>query len=281
MPDNPYGSSEPPCVHSWRFPRPVFSHGHRLLLLVVLAATAGSGAAEPDRSPARQHADCLPRVAELCCEYQQDPVGVDNLHPQLGWRLERTEPGLRQSAYQVLVARTPELLADDQGDLWNSGKVKSSSSAHVPYRGLALSSRLRCYWKVRVWDESGRRSNWSPPAFWEMGLLRPEDWQGQWIGSGPPEEPRPASGFFKSTNELSQVNQQVTVDGRSTLLRKKFVLRGPVLRARLYVTGLGYYEVSCNGRRIGDRVLAPAKTNYRKWILYDTYDLTARFGSRH
>ena len=85
---------------------------------------------------------------------------------------------------------------------------------------------------------------------------------------------RPA-GFFTSTNQLTELNQQVKVDGRSTLLRKKFVLRGPVRQARLYVTGLGYYEASCNGRRVGDRVLAPAKTNYRKWVLYDTYDLTA------
>jgi len=126
----------------------------------------------------------------------------------------------------------------------------------VLYRGSALSSRLRCYWKARVWDESGRRSNWSQPAFWEMGLLRQEDWQGRWIGSGAAQERRPASGFFKSTNELSQVNQQAKVDGRSTLLRKTFVLYKPVLQARLYVTGLGYYELSCNGRRIGDHVLA-------------------------
>jgi hypothetical protein len=74
-----------------------------------------------------------------------------------------------------------------------------------------------------------------------MGLLRQEDWHGQWIGSGAAQEPRPASGFFKSTNELSQVDQRVKVDGRSTLLRKTFVLSKPVLQARLYATGLGYY----------------------------------------
>ena len=175
----------------------------------------------------------------------------------------------------MLVATSPELLAKDRGDLWDSGRVKSSDSVHVAYGGAALTSRLRCYWKARVWDDSGRRSAWSPPASWEMGLLQPEDWQARWIGSGPPQEPRPAEGFFTSTNQLTNFNQQVQVDGRSTLLRKQFTLRGPVRQARLYVTGLGYYEASCNGRRIGDRVLAPAKTNYRKWVLYDTYDLTS------
>jgi alpha-L-rhamnosidase len=239
---------------------------------------AGPRAAEPESARARLKANSSLDISELRCEYQQDPLGVDTLRPQLGWHLESLDPGARQFAYQVLVARTPELLAGDRGDLWDSGKVKSSDSVHVPYRGSALNSRLRCYWKARVWDESGRQSDWSRPAFWEMGLLCSEDWKGQWIGSGPSQEPRPASGFFKSTNELSQADQQVKVDGRSILLRKAFMLAKPVLRARLYVTGLGYYEASCNGRRIGDRVLAPAKTNYRKWILYDTYDLTDRLG---
>jgi alpha-L-rhamnosidase len=278
MPDNQSGSSEPWRMHSWRFLGRVFSQGHWLSLVVALAATAGSRAEEPERASARQNANSSLNISGLRCEYQQDPVGVDTAHPQLGWHLESTDPGVHQFAYQVLVARTPELLASDQGDLWNSGKVKSSDSVHVPYRGSALISRLRCYWKARVWDESGRRSTWSRPAFWEMGLLHQDDWQGRWIGSGPPQEPRPASGFFKSTNELTQLNQQVEADGRSTLLRKTFILHKPVLKARLYATGLGYYEVSCNGRRIGDRVLAPAKTNYRRWILYDTYDLTARLG---
>ena len=278
MPDNQCGSSEPSRMLSSRRLRCVCSQGHWLSLVVALAATGGSRAAEPEIVLARQNANSSLNLSGLRCEYQQDPVGVDSAHPQLAWHLESTAPGVHQAAYQVLVARTLELLASDQGDLWNSGKVKSSDSVHVLYRGSALSSRLRCYWKARVWDESGRRSNWSRPAFWEMGLLRQGDWQGRWIGSGAAQEPRPASGFFKSTNELFQVNQQVKVDGRSTLLRKTFVVYKPVLQARLYVTGLGYYELSCNGRRIGDRVLAPAKTNYRKWVLYDTYDLTARLG---
>src|ERR1017187_5321212 len=277
-PDHQCDSSKPSRRLSWRFSRCGCSQGHWLALAVALAAAAGSKAAELERVLARQKADSSLDVSGLHCEYQPDPVGVDTVHPQLGWHLESIGPGAHQSAYQVLVATTPEMLARDQGDLWNSGRVKSGDSMHVPYRGSALCSRLRYYWKACVWDESGHRSNWSRPAFWEMGLLRQEDWQGRWIGSGPTQEPRPASGFFKSTNELSQVNQQVEVDGRSTLLRKTFVLYKPVLQARLYVTGLGYYELSCNGRRIGDHVLAPAKTNYRKWVLYDTYDLTARLG---
>jgi alpha-L-rhamnosidase len=262
-------------MYTWRPLRFAFSRVLRLSWAFGLVATASAGAAEADRPLAQQKAGSSLGVAELRCGYLQDPVGVDTPQPDLGWRLESNTDGVRQAAYQILVSSTPELLSKGQGDLWDSGRVRSGDSVHVAYGGVVLSSRRRCYWKARVWDESGRRSDWSQPALWEMGLLHPEEWQGRWIGSGPTKEPRPAAGFFTSTNQLTELKQQVKVDGRSTLLRKKFVLRGPVRQARLYVTGLGYYEASCNGRRVGGRVLAPAKTNYRQWVLYDTYDLTA------
>ena len=158
MPDNQCGSSESSRMLSSQRLRCVCSQGHWLSLVVALAATAGSRAAESERVLARQHANSSLNISGLRCEYQQDPVGVDSAHPQLAWHLESAAPGVHQAAYEVLVARTLELLASDQGDLWNSGKVKSSDSVHVLYRGSALSSRLRCYWKARVWDEIGRAS---------------------------------------------------------------------------------------------------------------------------
>lgn len=211
---------------------------------------------------------------DLKCEYARDPLGVDNPQPQLSWLLQASNSGHRQSAYQVLVASSPAELTKNKGDFWDSGRVRSEESTHIQYGGRPLTALLRVYWKVRLWDKDGRASDWSLPAAWEMGLLKPSDWQAQWIGSGPEREPRPAAGFFKSPKELAGTGQSVKVDGRSTLLRKQFVVSKPLRQARAYVTGLGYYEFSCNGRRVGDRVLAPAKTNYRRWVLYDTYDLT-------
>ena len=213
------------------------------------------------------------RPTQLRCEDAVNPVGVDTIQPHLSWILESRQRNQSQTAYQVLVATTPALLKVGQADLWDSGRVVSPESVHVAYGGSPLTSRQRCYWKVRVWDASGKPSTWSEPARWEMGLLRPEDWTAKWMGSGPPHEPRPPAGFFKSRQELTNLNVQVNVDGRSTLLRKSFVIDRPIRRAQVFVTGLGYYELTCNGQRVGDRVLAPAKSNYRQWVLYDTDDL--------
>jgi len=122
-------------------------------------------------------------VEDLRCEYLTDPLGIDETNPRLSWVISsRGERGQKQTAYQILVASSREQLAADAGDLWDSGKVDSEQSVHVAYAGKALESGRRCYWKVRVWDKDGDASYWSVYATWSMGLLKPEDWKGQWIG---------------------------------------------------------------------------------------------------
>jgi alpha-L-rhamnosidase len=124
------------------------------------------------------------KLANLRCEYLVDPLGIDETAPRLSWMLESSKRGEKQEAYQVLVASSPELLAKEQGDLWNSDKVSSDESAHVVYEGKPLTSQLACYWKVRVWPAgSAEPSDWSTPAFWTMGLLKPTDWEAKWIDS--------------------------------------------------------------------------------------------------
>lgn len=115
------------------------------------------------------------------CEYADSPVGIDTPQPRLSWLLESPERAQRQTAYQVLVASSPDRLLSGQPDLWNSGKVASDQSIQIPYAGRPLVSRQRCFWRVRVWDQDGKLSE-STPTFWEMGLLQPADWQAQWIG---------------------------------------------------------------------------------------------------
>ena len=120
-------------------------------------------------------------VADLCCEGRQNPIGLGEAQPQLSWLIDSAVRGERQTAYQILVASNPECLARNQGDFWDSGKVYSDENVNVAYNGTKLASRAECFWKVRIWDQSGKVSEWSPLASWTMGLLQPGDWSAKWI----------------------------------------------------------------------------------------------------
>jgi alpha-L-rhamnosidase len=200
-------------------------------------------------------------VVNLRCEYLTDPLGIDVVKPRLSWVMEDRgqesgSRGLKQTAYQVLVASSEELLRKDQGNLWDSGKVVSDQSIHVEYAGKPLESQMLCYWKVKtcftVGGSTVQESDWSKPALWSMGLLKPEDWSGaQWIGDDAPK------------------------DIPSPLLRKSFVVNKAVKRALVYATAHGAYELYLNGKRVGDHILAPGWTDYRKHVLYQTYNVTS------
>lgn len=125
-------------------------------------------------------------VDNLRCQSLVDPLGIDAAQPRLSWTLHSADRGQRQTACQVLAARSPQRLAADQGDLWDSGRVASDRPFGVAYAGKPLASREGCFWKVRVWDSDGKPSAWSRPARWSMGLLQAQDWQAEWIGGVPP-----------------------------------------------------------------------------------------------
>jgi alpha-L-rhamnosidase len=121
------------------------------------------------------------KVTDLRCELDVDPLGVDVPQPRLGWILQSAERSQLQTAYQVLAASTPELLARDKSDLWDSGKVMSDATLGVVYAGRPLSSSQQVFWKVRVWHRRGHPSPWSPVATWTMGVLDPGVWSARWI----------------------------------------------------------------------------------------------------
>ncbi len=193
------------------------------------------------------------------CEYRTNPLGLDTPQPRLSWLLECPERGQRQTAYQVLAATSPKLLSEGKSDLWDSGKVISGESVQVVYAGQPLSSGQRVYWKVRAWDREGHPSAYSAAAWWEMGLLRPADWRAAWITR-------------RRAAPLSE--QQMFEDDPAPLFRKEFQIGKKLKRARVYVSGLGYYELHLNGKRVGDHELDPGWTTYSKRVLYSTYDVT-------
>ena len=192
-------------------------------------------------------------LTHLRCEYQVDPLGIDVLRPRLSWQLTADGRGVVQAAYQVRVADSEPGLASSP--IWDTGRVDSNQSIHVVYQGPALASGRRYYWQVRVWDGDGSVSDWSAPAFWEMGLLDASDWQASWISPAWDED--------------------LTAPPPAPMLRTTFAVDGEVQAARAYVTSLGLYEVELNGGRVGDQVFTPGWTSYDTRLQYQTYDVTA------
>ena len=196
-----------------------------------------------------QEARAALRPTTLRCEFAVNPLGVDVPQPRLFWQLESSARGAHQSACQILVATSAKNLAQDQADLWDSGKISSDETIQVRYNGKPLSSAQQVFWKVRVWDAVGKVSRWSQPATWTMGVLHPFDWHARWIGTTDTNLP-------------------------SLLLRHDFTVKPGLQRALVNVCGLGHYELTLNGKKIGDDQLSPGWTKYDKTCLYDTRDIT-------
>ncbi|RYX86449.1 hypothetical protein EON83_01910 [bacterium] len=368
--------------------------------------------------PLSSQAGAAVNPVRLSCESRTNPLGVDVATPRLGWQLTDSSNGrgIRQSAYQVLVASSPQILTKNSGDLWDSGRVALAKNLDVLYGGRPLRSAQAIFWKVRIWDGKGQPSAWSQNAKWTMGLLQPSDWTAQWLASPIASEvqrkaigyhaaettgqedtkwvqvdlgaPMPleavrlhpmfhanragfgfplrfkveaandaafqaptgiadqtASDFLnpgtrpvpfdakgitarfvrvtatklqqrdatiyafalsqlevvsggknvaegatvtaKDSAEFSGWGKVGLTDGalnppveagkkyETLLLRREFTVKAGLRRAIAFVSGLGHYEMSLNGAKVGDDLLAPGWTNYRKTVLYDTRDLTA------
>ena len=192
-------------------------------------------------------------VEHLRTEYSANPIGIDEPAPRLSWMLHSDRRGTHQTAYEIRVGTSANDLA--ASTVWNSGRVASGESVNRVYAGPALAPSRRYHWQVRSWNEQGRASEWSQPAFFETGLMGAEHWKASWITPDLPEDS--------------------THSNASPLLRTGFVLDGAIASARAYVTSLGLYEMEINGGRVGDQVLAPGWTSYDKRLQYQAYDVTA------
>ena len=239
----------------------------KLLSLILLAATLLSATSYAK--------DAQPLTVENPrTDYAVNPVGIDQLPPHLDWEIKSTQRGCLQSAYQIQAASTAEKLAAGECDLWDSGKFSSNNTTQVAYAGKPLTSGARAYWRGRAWDNQNHVSEYSVPAFFEMGLLKKEDWQpGYWIGASElplfPWDPGQAVSrphYGENGDEPSNP---------AILLRREFTLPSKIKSARAYICGLGYFELTINGKRVGDHVLDPGYTNFDHRVLYVTHDVTS------
>lgn len=144
----------------------------RISTLSLLALLSTACAAESTTS-----------LIDLKTEHALQPIGIDTDTPRLSWRMQADRSGASQTAYQIEVA-----------GLWDSGRVASDSSVAIPYGGPKLESSKTYHWRVRVWDEEGKPSPWSPPASWTTGLMHPEDWKADWLTLPAPAPPSPMPG---------------------------------------------------------------------------------------
>lgn len=191
-----------------------------------------------------------PRAVDLRCEYAQDPLAVQTAVPRLGWKLESGVSGDRQTAYRILVASSEVRLADDEGDLWDSGKVDSDETLHIEYAGRPLASAQRCYWKVRVWDRDAKPSDWSDAAQWTVGLLGLEDWHAKWITAStriPPGIVEESLGRW-----LWHEKQPEGTSKSRVFFRQKIVLPPGTRSVTIAVSADDRYRLSYDGKPIGE-----------------------------
>ena len=187
------------------------------------------------------------RPYDLKCEYRVNPLGIDVAEPRFFWKLRDPQRrGVRQSAYRLQVSLSPAF----DTLFWESGEIASQRSVQMAYEGPRLAGRTRYHWRVQIWDDEGRSDGWSEPAWFETGLMQ-EGWKARWIGA--------------------DNSAAVAV---SPLLRRDFLVTGPIKAARIYATAHGVYKLWLNGQPVGDWLLAPGWTVYEKRVQYQSYDVT-------
>ena len=198
-------------------------------------------------------------VDQLSCEYLQNPLGIDTKLPRLSWTMSSSKRNALQSAYEIIVGDKMMEVETGKGNIWSTGKTLSKDNVQIEYKGATLKSFTRYYWRVRVYDASGQASAWSAINWFETAMLHNNEWQAKWIGDGRPQ-PEKEEDYYK--------------DDPMPLFRKDFSARKKIASARLYITGLGYYEAYVNGKKVGDHVLDPGWTSYQKQVLYTVYDIS-------
>ncbi|MBD1388767.1 family 78 glycoside hydrolase catalytic domain [Neiella sp. HB171785] len=188
-----------------------------------------------------------------------NPIGFYDAAPNFSWQLPTSTTVKAQSKYQIVVASKPSLLPL-QADLWDSNIVSSSQTTFVTYQGQPLNSRQQVYWQVRYWDQQGKASDWSEIGQFELGLLSNQDWQAKWIEI--------------DSQQPIELNRYKTPIHIPQYLRTEFSSAKEIAQARLYITAKGVFEAYINGKRVGDDVLTPGYTPYKKRIETLTYDVT-------
>lgn len=197
-------------------------------------------------------------VLNLRTENLHAPLSIDTATPRLSWMSESNKNNTVQTSYHIIVASSEEKAQRCEGDLWDSGEVPSTEQLWIPYAGKTLKSNQRAWWRVCITTNKGK-SDWSDIATFGIGLLSESQWGSRWIG-------------LERLMQGEETGLHTRLAAR--YLRKEFQLKKEVKRATAYISGLGLYELYINGQRIGNQVLAPVPTDYRRSVMYNAFDVT-------
>ena len=201
------------------------------------------------------------QVQKLVTEYLENPIGIDVSKPRFSWQIISDGQNVKQSAFEIRVADSPQNLNKKSALIWTSGKVESDKSVKVKYGGSPLKSMEKAYWQVRIWDNNNKVTDWSEPAFWEMGILESETWKANWIAFG------------------NEIQKEGSKPGQ--YFRKDFQVKKKVKSARVYVTSLGLYQLYFNGKKVSDDLFTPGWTTYNKRLQYQTYNVTSMLNEKN
>lgn len=209
---------------------------------------------------------------KLVLNYQKNPTAIETEQPLFSWTLNVEDFNQSQSAYQLLVASTPDNLEENEADIWNSEKVTSDKSTFVSYNGSALKAMQTYFWKVKIWDSNKNESDWSQVQEFKMGLMDGNWGASKWISLN--EDTRTSPYRFRDY-KTGKMEKSIPVEGFAAgYFRKETSFNKEVKSANAYIAGLGYYELSLNGEKVGDQVLDPAPSNYEKQAYYVNYDIS-------
>ncbi|MCM3745733.1 glycoside hydrolase family 78 protein [Paenibacillus pasadenensis] len=212
----------------------------------------------------KSYGDGTFQIEQVKVEYAVNPIAVNSLKPRFSWGFRSSRQNERQTAYQIVVADSSEALNTGQALIWDSGKVDSAENAGIQYAGPQLQSGRRYLWKIRAWDGAGNASDYSESGTWEMALLHTDDWKAaKWIGVTEKEQ-----------EEWTGVSGDEIKSAGLPIFRKEFQLNDSVKRAKIYLCGLGQFELRLNGGKVSDNVLSPGWTHYDHTCLYSTFDVT-------
>lgn len=210
------------------------------------------------------------KLNNLRCEYKVDPLGIESRSPKLSWEIQSSGSGVLQTAWRVLVSEDSVSLEKNVGTVWDSHKTLSDASIQVSYGGSALAPAKIYYWKVMVWGNHGDSSRWSRVARWQTGLFTQADWKGaRWIGY---EEIPDSNRMLPGSSGKENGPPRDTLP----LLRKEFMVKGPLKKATVFICGLGHFEMRLNGTVVGDHFIDPGWTRYDKEALYVPFDVTSQ-----